>query len=217
MDEKGRKLNLLPTSFYQSADVIDIAQKLIGMYFRTSIQGLESCIRITEVEAYAGVNDRGSHVYGGKRTPRTEVFYKPGGVAYVYLCYGIHNMFNIVTGPQNDPKAILIRAGEPISGVEKMLERRGMERLEKRLTTGPGSLAKAMGIQANHNGLPINGEVIGIYYPNETVPVDIRTTPRIGIDYAGEDAFLPYRFIDAGSKWISGSNKLNQGPHPKTS
>jgi DNA-3-methyladenine glycosylase len=210
----GRGVEL---GFFQESDVLFIARSLIGMYFKTFIGSVETCVRITEVEAYAGVNDRGSHVYGGKRTPRTEVFYKHGGVAYVYLCYGIHNMFNVITGPQNDPKAILIRAGEPISGVEKMLERRGMERPEKRLTTGPGSLAKAMGIQANHNGLPLNGEVFGIYHSEEIVPMEIHATPRIGIDYAGEDALLPYRFIDANSKWISGSKKLNQGPHPVTS
>jgi len=203
--------------FFQNPDVLHIAKSLIGMYWTTRIEGFETTVRITEVEAYAGINDRGSHVYGGRRTPRTEVFYHEGGVAYVYLCYGIHHMFNIVTGEKNDPKAILIRAGEPISGMEQMLERRGMAVVEKRLTTGPGSVAKAMGILPEHNGLPLDGSKMALFQSEIAKPVNIRTTPRIGIDYAGEDALLPYRFIDANSKWLSGSKQLNRGPHPRTS
>lgn len=150
---------------------------------------------ISETEAYAGVSDRASHASGGRRTKRTEILYRPGGAAYVYLCYGIHHLFNAVTSIEDDPKAVLVRAALPLDGVEEMLRRRGKSNADRTLLAGPGSLGRALGITTDLTGTALDGNTLWIEDRGVDVPESaIHAGPRIGVDYAGEDALLPYRF-----------------------
>ena len=182
--------------FYRRDDVVAIAREMLGKVICTRIDGVDTQVVITETEAYAGTNDRASHAFGGRRTQRTQPMFEPGGVAYVYLCYGIHHLLNIVTGSRDEPHAVLVRAGLPLVGVEHMLKRRGRDRVDKRLLGGPGSLAKAMGITTALTGEDLSGDILwiedqGVRIADENISVG----PRIGIDYAGDDATLPYRFV----------------------
>lgn len=200
---------VLPRDYYASEDVVGLSRDLLGKIVSTDIDGRPTKLIITETEAYAGVTDRASHAYGDRRTRRTEPMYGEGGTAYVYLCYGIHHMFNVVTAPAETPHAILIRAGVDLTGLETMLERRGKQRADKTLLAGPGSLGQALGITTSLTGTsllngPIRLEDHGVTFDDAS----ITTGPRIGIDYAGEDAALPYRFVvDAAtvdrSRWMS--------------
>src|SRR4051812_8340387 len=136
----------LGIKFYQRADVLQISEDLIGKILVTTWNGIITSGRIVECEAYAGVIDKASHAYGDRRTKRTEIMYGKGGTAYVYLCYGIHHMFNVVTNAKNTPHAILIRALEPIKGIDEMLKRTAKEKSDNSLTRGPGNVCKALGI-----------------------------------------------------------------------
>jgi DNA-3-methyladenine glycosylase len=186
----------LPLSFFQSDDVVSLAKSLLGKYLLTNFNGILTGGMITETEAYEGITDRASHAYNGLRTNRTEVMYHPGGTSYVYLCYGIHSLFNIVTNQKDIPHAILIRGVYPIVGVEEMLKRTGKSKIGYHLTNGPGKLTKALGITMAANGLLLDGNKIWI--ENKGTECDnriIKSGSRIGVDYAGEDALLPYRFV----------------------
>jgi len=187
---------LLPLTYYQSSDVVALARDLLGKYLFTNINGQLSGGIITEAEAYKGVGDKASHSYGGRRTARNEMMYHAGGVAYVYFCYGMHNMFNVVTNIDNEPEAVLIRAIYPTHGEELMLQRLHKSRMTPALTNGPGKLTKALGITRELNGFSLLSEKIwiedrGLHIPDNQVQI----TPRIGVDYAGDDALLPYRFV----------------------
>ena len=186
----------LPVSFYTRDDVVTIARDLLGKTLCTRINGGITKVVITETEAYAGAGDRASHAYGGRRTVRTEPMYANGGIAYVYLCYGIHHLFNVVTNVEGIPHAVLIRAGTPAAGEKLMLRRRGKNRLDRTLLGGPGSLSKALGITTRLTAASLQGDRIWIEdsgcEPNFS---SISTGPRVGVDYAGEDAKRPYRFI----------------------
>jgi DNA-3-methyladenine glycosylase len=194
-------------SFYNRPDVVEIARELLGKILVTRFDNLLTSGRIVETEAYAGIVDKASHAYGGRRTKRTEIMYKSGGVAYVYLCYGIHHLFNVVTNLEEIPHAILIRALEPLDGIEIMLRRTGKNKPDETLTRGPGNLSRAMGIFSQHNGVPLNGKEIFIADDGYRIAKkDITATRRIGVDYAAEDAQLPYRFTLKTSKYLSGKN-----------
>lgn len=197
----------LPYSFYQQDDVLSLAQQLLGKQLFTLIDGELTGGTIVETEAYNGITDKASHAYGGRFTPRTSTMYEQGGVSYVYLCYGIHHLFNVVTGAKNNPHAVLIRGLEPIEGLATMLQRRGMQKLAPRVTAGPGALAKALGIDKNLNAKDLLGEEIWIedngIHLNET---QIIASPRIGVDYAGDHALLPWRFYVKGNKFVSKPN-----------
>ncbi len=187
---------VLPREFYASDDVVRLSRDLLGKVVCTNIGGRLTRVIITETEAYAGVTDRASHAYGDRRTRRTEPMYAAGGTAYVYLCYGIHHMFNVVTASAETPHAILIRAGVHLSGLETMLARRGKQRADKTLLAGPGSLGQALGITTSLTGTSLLDGPIRL--EDHGVPIDDATVtagPRVGIDYAGEDAALPYRFV----------------------
>ena len=186
-------MSRLPRSFYQRDDVVAIARELLGKVLITRFDGRTTAGIICETEAYAGPHDRASHAYAGKRTPRNEVMYAKGGTAYVYLCYGLHHLFNVVTNSNGTPHAVLIRAIHPTVGIELMLERRGAD---ARLSTGgPGTLTQALGIRTSHNGTDLLSDTIYIEDRSIIVPRKaIITGPRIGVQYAGEDALLPYRF-----------------------
>lgn len=195
----------LDSAFYNRADVVKIAKELIGKVLVTQFGEVITSGRIVETEAYAGAIDRASHAYGGRRTSRTEVMYQPGGAAYVYLCYGIHHLFNVVTNQKDVPHAILIRAIDPIQGIHTMLDRTGKKRADYTLTKGPGNVSKALGIHTSHTGLSLLQNEIYIA-SDDLIPAkkDIIATPRIGVDYAGEDAKLPYRFILKDNPYVSG-------------
>lgn len=202
-----RKLGI---DFYQRGDVIRIAKQLLGKVLVTKWDGIETSGRIVEVEAYNGVIDKASHASGGRRTNRNEVMYGEGGVSYVYLCYGIHHLFNVVTNRRETPHAVLIRALEPIKGIDVMLERTGKNKLDNTLTKGPGNVSKALGISFKlHSGLSLLSKELFIGDDDFKLNnKDIIASPRIGVDYAGEDALLPYRFYIRGNAYVSGSRKV---------
>ena len=189
---KTRKLS---ATFYRDADVVTLSRKLLGKVLHTRIDDVVTAVLITETEAYAGVGDRASHAFGGRRTKRTEPMYAPGGIAYVYLCYGIHHLFNVVTGPGDTPLAVLVRAGAPFLGEAAMATRRGRRVDDPTLLAGPGSLSKALGITTALTGVSLSSETVWIEDHAIDVPESaIQIGPRVGIDYAGEDAARPYRF-----------------------
>jgi DNA-3-methyladenine glycosylase len=194
----------LPIGFYLRNDVVKISKELLGKVLVTNWKGEYTSGRIVETEAYAGELDRASHASKGK-TPRTEVMFNEGGKAYVYLCYGIHQMFNIVTNKAGVPHAILIRGVEPIDGVELMLERTGKKKLDETLTRGPGNVGKAFGFHTSQCGVSLTGDELYIADDGYKLPKSmIGTSPRIGVDYAGEHAAWHYRFFIKGNKYVSG-------------
>lgn len=188
--------DILPRSYYLKPNVQAVAQSLIGKRLITRLNGATTGGIITETEAYAGTTDRASHAFGGRRTERTEIMYCPGGTAYVYLCYGIHALFNVVTNIEGIPHAILIRSLEPDIGIDTMKRRRNTCSLAK-LTQGPGNVTKALAIKTRHTGLDLTlGAKIWIENTHMQISQRIITrTPRIGIDYAGADALKPWRYI----------------------
>ena len=195
-------------------DPVHIARQLIGVEVVTEIEGVETAVRITETEAYWAPDDRASHAFGNKRTKRTEVFFHQPGTAYVYLCYGIHEMFNVVTGPEGTAHAVLIRAGEPSRGVEYIMKRRNIEALTPQLSSGPGVLTKALGIDRKLNGhnllLPDGAVRLEVTGP-AALPSQIVATPRIGIGYAGEPwGSKPWRFYRKGCRFVSRLNAFKE-------
>jgi DNA-3-methyladenine glycosylase len=200
-----RKLSI---DFYQRNDVLLIAKELLGKILVTKWDGIETSGRIVEVEAYNGINDKASHAVGGRRTNRNEVMYGKGGVAYVYLCYGIHHLFNVVTNEKETPHAILIRALEPLKGIDTMLERTNKKQLDHTLTRGPGNVSKALGIFTKHSGESLFSKFLFIAADDIVLnKQDLAASPRIGVDYAGEDASLLYRFYIKGNPFVSGKPK----------
>ena len=182
--------------YYLQEDVVAVARDLLGKVLFTSIKGKFTGGIITETEAYAGINDKASHAFGGKRTPRNEVMYAGGGTSYVYLCYGMHHLFNVVTNTKDIPHAVLIRAIKPIEGIDTILKRRKHKTLAKNTAGGPGTVSQAMGISTKLNGEDLTGSKIWLQDDGiKVLKQNITAGPRIGVDYAGEDAKLPYRFI----------------------
>jgi DNA-3-methyladenine glycosylase len=199
----------LPFSYYLNQDALFLAKDLLGKVLYTQIEGEITAGIIVETEAYFGVEDKASHAYGNRRTNRTEVMFGKGGVGYVYLCYGIHYMFNVVTSVENEPNAILIRAIEPLLGKEIIERRRNMPVSKAAISAGPGSAAKALGINMSLNKKDLDGEEIWIEDHNIRFSEDqIAVTPRVGIAYAEEHAFLPWRFFIKGNKYVSKPNKV---------
>ena len=200
------KLNnhsILPRSFYTRPGVVDIARELLGKVLYTSINGQVSAGIITETEAYAGITDKASHAYNNRRTARTEIMFHQGGTAYVYLCYGIHSLFNIVTNVTDVPHAVLIRGIIPETNQNVMAKRSG-KTIKKNMGIGPGNVSKLLGIHYSHTGLDLcskpvkgnNGDAIWLMDEDVHVPAEeIEITSRVGVEYAGADALLPYRFI----------------------
>ena len=195
----------LPLSFYQRENVLQIAEELMGKLLVTNKKSIYTSGRIVECEAYNGFSDKASHAFGGRRTNRNEVMYGAGGVAYVYLCYGIHHLFNVVTNNKDIPHAILIRSLEPVKGMQDMLLRTGKKQVDNTLTRGPGNVSKALGICTSDSFTSLIGNKIFIaddgFICSKNVIV---TSPRIGVDYAGKDALLPYRFYIKGNSFVSG-------------
>jgi DNA-3-methyladenine glycosylase len=198
----------LDAAFYQRSDVVRIARDLLGKLLVTHWDGQRTIGRIVETEAYRGVTDKASHAYGGRRTARTEIMFAEGGVAYVYLCYGMHHLFNVVTGKQDEPFAVLVRGIEPVEGLPA--RRTGKRTGDISLGSGPGNLARAMGIQTIHSGQSLLGDSMYIAEDGFVLQKSmILATPRIGVEYAREDASLPYRFIIRDNLWVSKRNAFS--------
>jgi len=201
--------NKLPDEFYTGTDVTDIAVQLLGKQLFTRINGELTGGIIVETEAYNGITDKASHAYGGRLTNRTKTMYETGGKAYVYLCYGIHYLFNVVTGPKDTPHAVLIRGIEPVVGLDVMLCRRNMSTLKPGVSAGPGTLSQALGISKELNGSNLTGNEIWIEDNGLTIPSDeVVSGNRIGVAYAEEDAFLPWRYYIKGNKFVSKPNSF---------
>lgn len=185
----------LSRAYYLNGDVIEVARDLLGKILFTNFNGVIKGGMITETEAYEGVTDGASHAFGNRRTDRTEVMFGEGGRSYVYLCYGIHHLFNVVTNVEGIPHAILIRGILPIYGKEKIHSDTGKNHSDYRNFNGPGKVTKALGIRTNHSGYDLTGGRIWIEDKGIIVdPASVIRGPRIGVDYAGEDAKLEYRF-----------------------
>ena len=190
---------MLPFPWLANPNPVTAARNLLGQELRTTINGETTAVLISETEAYFAPEDRASHAYGNKRTPRTEVFYRAPGTAYVYLCYGIHEMMNVVTGPVGTPHAVLIRAGTPLMGVDVMRRRRGIASTNSRkpISVGPGVLTQALGIDRRFNGFDLLGGdgTIQLLPGPGVLPEEVVTGPRVGIGYAGEPwVSKPWRF-----------------------
>lgn len=191
--------------FYNRPDVVKIAKELLGKIIVTTFGGVTTAGRIVETEAYEGAIDRASHAWNGRRTKRTEIMFGEAGHAYVYLCYGIHQMFNVVTNKVGTPHAILIRAIEPLTGIEHMLKRTGKKVLDNTLTRGPGNVAKALGLHTSQTGTSLQSDELYIASDGYKLGAgQIVATPRIGVDYALDHAAWLYRFIVEGNPYVSG-------------
>ena len=188
-------MSTIPLDYFLNDDVVFLAKDLLGKYVFTQIGGQIAGGVITETEAYKAMIDRASHAFGGRRTKRNEMMYARGGVAYVYLCYGMHRMLNFVTNGKDIADAVLIRAILPTHGEELMLLRTGKPRCVPEVTCGPGKVCKALGITIEQNGTPLNSNTLWVEDRGVLVPEEqIIRSPRVGVDYAGEDALLPWRF-----------------------
>ena len=211
---KGRKffinepMKKIPLSFYKRKDVLQISKELLGKIVVTNIDGLITSGRIVETEGYIGTTDKASHAYGGRRTARNEHMYEGPATAYIYVCYGMHQMLNIVTNEKNIPDAILIRGIEPLSGLDIMSKRTGKEITDKTITRGPGNLGKALGINKSLSGIHLLDNVIyllddGILFINNEIGI----SKRIGVESAGADSLLPHRFYVKSNPYVSGNNR----------
>ena len=199
----SNKLNL---PFYLNQNTLEISKQLLGKILVTNFNNTITSGIIVETEAYAGADDRASHAYNNKKTKRTEAMFMQGGICYVYLCYGMYYLLNVVTSKSDTPHAVLIRAIEPVEGINTMCKRRKMKTLNPNLTNGPGKLSIALCINKKINKQSLMSDIIwiqdeGIQYNKK----DILSSQRIGVDYAGRDAKLPYRFYINNNKWVSKS------------
>ena len=192
----------LPLDFYTRDDVVQIARDLVGKYLFTRFDGLLTGGQIVETEAYSGRFDKACHAFL-KRTKRTEIMYQTGGIAYIYLCYGIHHLFNIVTNREGLADAVLVRGIRPVVGLDTIVDRRGGDK-KYALTGGPGAMGQALGFHKSQTGTSLT-DSWNMWVAEDTTAVqpDLMTDRRVGVDYAEEDALLPWRFFERGSKWVS--------------
>lgn len=194
----------LQPDFYDRKDVVQIAKELLGKILVTNFDGKKTSGIIVETEAYVALTDKASHSYGGRRTAKNEHMYAAPGTAYVYICYGMHHLFNVVTNKKDVPDAVLIRAVEPLHGIDTMLKRTGKKQWDNTLTKGPGNAGKALGIDKLHSGLSLTGNKIFIC-ERRADGLLIGSSKRIGVEGAGlPAASYPYRFYMRGNKFVSG-------------
>lgn len=200
-----------PLSWYEG-DTLDVAKRLLGHKLVHVVNGVKRSGIIVEVEAYKGPDDKAAHSYGGRRTERTEIMYESPGHAYIYLIYGMYHCFNVITAPEGTPQGVLIRALEPVEGIEDMKQARyGKTDITKsqfkNLTNGPGKLCKAMGITLEQKGLLLTSDELYIEEVTEdhhlSHTYDITAGPRINIDYAEEAVHYPWRFYFEGHPFVS--------------
>ncbi|MCB9080207.1 MAG: DNA-3-methyladenine glycosylase [Lewinellaceae bacterium] len=205
----------LDAAFFQREDVLQISRELLGMVLCTQLDGQFCAARIVETEAYRAPEDAASHAYQGRRTPRTEVIFQAGGHAYVYLCYGIHHLFNLVTGVIDQPHVVLVRAVEPLENVSTMLTRRAFAQLKPQLTAGPGVMSKAMGITTALSGTNTLAPKSSIWVEDRGLAPaadSISQGTRVGVAYAGAWALQPWRFWIKNSPWVSRAQGLSGAP-----
>lgn len=194
----------LQKSYFQNTDVVFLAQDLLGKILFTNKNGEITAGIITETEAYFGIDDKASHAYGCRRTARTEAMYQPGGIAYIYVCYGIHHLLNIVISGKDDPKSVLIRSVQPYKGISTIEKRRNKSMSDTAISSGPGLVSKALGIDLSFNKNSLTEDKIwiedlGLKYNED----EIASVPRVGIAYAKEHAVLPLRFYVKDSRYVS--------------
>lgn len=194
----------LSTDFFTREDTLLVARELLGKLLVVPDEtGDRVSGMIAETEAYLGIEDKAAHTYGGRRTARNEVTYGTGGRAYVFFVYGMYYQLNFVTGPVDHPHVVLIRAVEPVEGIERMRARRGAMK-DKNLTSGPGKLCIAFGIDRALNGADLSGDRLWLENHRAFTNDEIATGRRVGIDYAAEDAERPWRF------WVKGNMHVSQ-------
>ena len=196
----------LSKKFYQSNDVVQISKDLLGKVLVTKFNNKITSGKIVETEAYRAPDDKACHAYNNRKTNRTKTMFEAGGIAYIYLCYGIHHLFNIVTSTEGNAHAVLIRAIEPLDNVELMLKRRNFSTPKPQLTAGPGVLTKALGISTANNGLDLSKKNSSIWVEDRGFEVEkssIIASPRVGVAYAEECATWPWRFRIKDNKWTS--------------
>lgn len=199
---KYNKMQKLGRDFYVRTDVMQIAKELLGKIVVTKFEGIYTTGRIVETEAYAGIVDKASHAYNNRRTNRTEIMFGDAGHAYVYLCYGIHHLFNVVCNRTNHPDAVLIRGIEPLEGIDTMLMRCNKKKPDASLGRGPGNASKALGIFTKHNGLDLQSRQL--YLADDGITgFDVAVSKRIGVDYAAEHAEWLYRFFIPANQHVS--------------
>ncbi|NGX62729.1 MAG: putative 3-methyladenine DNA glycosylase [Candidatus Anoxychlamydiales bacterium] len=197
-------MKILNLDFYLNSDVLDVGKNLLGKFIVTKIDDIVTGGMITETESYKGIEDKACHAYMGRKTSRNEAMFEKGGIAYIYLCYGMHSLLNVVTNKKDIPDAVLIRAIEPSVGIDLMLKRRNKTKLDRSVAAGPGSLTKALGITKKHNFAFLNSDLLWIEDRNIKISSrGILCSKRIGIDYAEEYIDKPWRFRIKDSKWTS--------------
>ncbi len=202
---------LLPQEYYLSTDVVSVAKNLLGKHLVVSSNGIKTSGAIAETEAYRAPDDRACHAHLNKFTKRTKTMFEPGGTAYIYLCYGIHHLFNIVTAPQGTAHAILIRATSPIEGWETQQLRRKIPKHKYDISNGPGKVSQALAISKQYNGTTIfkEDDAIQIWdHGMDIKPSRIIAGPRVGIGYARESCNLPWRFRIKDNPWTSKPNHV---------
>lgn len=210
MHEKPKN-KFISKAFYLQSKPHDIAKYLLGKVIETSFNNKITSGRIVELEVYKAPEDKGSHAYNNKRTPRTNTLFEEGGIAYVYLCYGIHHMFNFVTGPKDYAHAILLRAIEPLTGIDIMLKRRKLSTVTKQLSNGPGKAGQALGIRTTHDRQSICDTSSNIIVWDDDLTLSesaIVKSPRVGIAYAEECAHWPWRYRINDNAWTSKPDKV---------
>jgi DNA-3-methyladenine glycosylase len=191
----------LPREFYRQ-DTVAVARALLGCVLWRRIGRTLLAARLVETEAYLGANDMASHARRGLRSARNESMYLEGGHAYVYFTYGMHWCMNVVTGEADIAEAVLLRAAEPLRGIESMRKRRPKAKRDRDLTNGPGKLCAAMSIDENLDGAPLDGNLL--WLEEGSVPEEeIAVSPRVGVDYAGDAAWWPLRFYVRSSEFVS--------------
>ena len=206
-------MNIPDKSFFHEKDVLKISKKLLGMSIYTRIDGAITGGIITETEGYAGGSDKACHAYGYKLTKRTQTMFKEGGIAYIYLCYGIHHLLNIVTNTEGEPDAVLIRSFEPHTGIDTMMQRRKMTQLKRNISAGPGNVSSALGLTRKYDGEPVTGPVIWLENDEKSMTPrknDIAESARIGVDYAEEYAKKPWRFYLINNDYVSKQTNITK-------
>lgn len=199
---------MLPQAFFDR-DTVEVARSLVGKYLIRQYGGVTLAAQITETEAYVGRTDKACHAYGCRRTQRTKTLFAPPGTAYVYLIYGLHCCLNIVTEPEGEPAAVLIRGLSPRYNPDIIAENRFYckpERMtsyqKKNLLNGPGKVCAGLNIDRSLNGLPYGSPELFLCErlsdaglpDRKEAPLNIRAGKRVGIDYAEEAADFPWRF-----------------------
>ncbi|MFK7980025.1 MAG: DNA-3-methyladenine glycosylase [Saprospiraceae bacterium] len=196
----------LQKPFYLREDVVQISKDLLGKVLVTNFDGQLTTGKIVETEAYRAPDDKACHAYQNLHTKRTSIMFEVGGVAYVYLCYGIHHLFNVVTAKKGMAHAVLIRAIEPLENTDIMLERRKKSKINRQLTGGPGVMSKALGITKKWTGISLLSQDSPIWIEERGFIVsedNIIASPRVGVDYAEECALWNWRFRIKDSKFTS--------------